>query len=205
MKKELLTQINKLKKTNIKKLIDKRVKEFEALGKKKDEIFNELCFCILTANSTAERCIAVQDKVGDGFQKLRKNDLIKKLKQLSCRFHTKRAGYIVEARNCCSELFQVLSTNPYQARKWLVKNVKGLGMKEASHFLRNIGFKDLAIIDFHIVDILVKNTIIKKPKNLNKEYVKIEDKLREIAKKVKLSLAGLDLYLWYMETGRILK
>ena len=90
-------------------------------------------------------------------------------------------------------------------REWLVKNVKGLGMKEASHFLRNIGFKDLAIIDFHIVDILVENKIINKPKNLNKEYIKIEEKLRGIAKKVKLSLAELDLYLWYMETGKVLK
>jgi N-glycosylase/DNA lyase len=205
MEKELLDEIKKLKKSKIKRLIDKKIKEFQELGKSKNKIFNELCFCILTANSTAERCILVQNKVGNGFIKLRKNDLIKKLKQLSCRFHTKRAGYIVEARKCCTDLFTALSLNPFKAREWLMKNVKGLGMKEASHFLRNIGFKDLAIIDFHIVDVLAKHKIIKKPKNLGKEYIKIEEKLREIAKKAKLSLAELDLYLWYMETGKILK
>ena len=205
MEKELLKKIKKLKKAKIRKIIDKRIKEFKELRKSKNKIFSELCFCILTANSTAERCIVVQDKVGDGFKKLKENDLIIKLKQLSCRFHTKRAGYIVEARKCCTDLFTALSLDSFKAREWIVKNVKGLGMKEASHFLRNIGFKDLAIIDFHIVDMLVKHRIIKKPKNLNKDYIKIEEKLREIAKKVKMSLAELDLYLWYMETGKILK
>lgn len=202
---QLLNEIKKLKKSKIKKLIEGRMREFEELGKSKNKTFNELCFCILTANSTAERCIAVQDKIGDGFKKLSEADLINKLKQLSCRFHTKRAGYIVEARKCCNELFEVLSLNLYQTREWIVKNVKGLGMKESSHFLRNIGFKDLAIIDFHIADILVKHKIIKKPKNLNNDYIKIEGKLREIARKTKMSLAELDLYLWYMETGKILK
>jgi len=202
----ILNQIKNLKKTQIRLVIDNRIKEFESLGKSKNKVFNELCFCILTANSTAERCISVQNRVGDGFSKLKKHDLIKKLKELSCRFHTKRTGYIVEARNCRKELFQVLSLNSHQAREWLVKNIKGIGMKEASHFLRNIGFKDLAIIDFHIIDVLVNNKIITKPKNLNRDkYIEIEDVLRNLAKKAKLNLAELDLYLWYMETGRILK
>ena len=91
-------------------------------------------------------------------------------------------------------------------REWLVKNIKGLGYKEASHFLRNIGFDDYAIIDFHIVDLLVKYNIIQKPKSLTKQkYLEIEEKLRKIAKKTNLTLAELDLYLWYMETGKILK
>ncbi|GAJ17855.1 unnamed protein product, partial [marine sediment metagenome] len=29
-------------------------------------------------------------------------------------------------------------------REWVVKNFKGLGYKEASHFLRNIGYKNFA-------------------------------------------------------------
>ena len=45
----------------------------------------------------------------------------------------------------------------YQAREWLVHNVKGIGYKEAGHFSRNIGFtQDLAILDRHILKNLKK-------------------------------------------------
>ncbi|MCK4901793.1 MAG: hypothetical protein KAS76_00435 [Thermoplasmatales archaeon] len=75
-----------------------------------------------------------------------------------------------------------------------------------SHFLRNVGFDDYAIIDFHIIDILVDNKLIEKPKTLTKKkYLEIEDLLRKLAKETNLTLAELDLYLWYMETGKILK
>ena len=93
-----------------------------------------------------------------------------------------------------------------ELREWLITNIKGLGWKESSHFLRNIGYKDSAIIDFHILDILEKNKIIKKPKTLNKtNYLNIENKLRKLSKKLNLNLAQLDFYLWYLETGKILK
>ena len=79
-------------------------------------------------------------------------------------------------------------------------------MKEASHFLRNIGFSNYAIIDFHIIDLLVKEKLITRPKTLTpKRYLEIESILETLAKKTKLSLGELDLYLWYMETGKILK
>jgi len=100
----------------------------------------------------------------------------------------------------------VLSSSNEELREWLVKNIKGLGYKESSHFLRNIGFDNFAIIDFHIVDILVKHNLIKRPETLTKKrYLEIENILKEIAKKLELSLAELDLYLWYTETGKILK
>lgn len=93
-----------------------------------------------------------------------------------------------------------------ERRAWLVDNISGLGYKEASHFLRNIGFDDYAIIDFHILDILERYHLIKKPKTLTaKRYRDIEAILRKLAAQTNLSLAELDLYLWYLETGKILK
>ena len=73
--------------------------------------------------------------------------------------------------------------NEYEKREWLVKNIKGIGYKEASHFLRNIGYKNIAIIDFHILDLLVKNNLLKeKPKTLTKgKYLEIENILRKLA------------------------
>jgi len=90
--------------------------------------------------------------------------------------------------------------------EWLVKNISGIGYKEASHFLRNIGFTNLAIVDFHILNLLARHGLIEKPKTLTrKKYLEIEEVLRAIAEKLDLNLAELDLYLWYMETGKVLK
>jgi len=198
----LVKQINELKNSEVKFKVDQRLKEFE-----KNEPFSELCFCILTANSTAERCISVQSKVGKGFHTLSPSKLQKKLKENGCRFHNKRSSYIIEARTKKQELYSSLKElNEKDLREWLAKNIKGLGYKESSHFLRNIGYKNSAIIDFHILDVLEKNNLIKKPKTLNKNnYLDIETKLKVLAKKLKLNLAELDLYLWYLETGKILK
>jgi len=37
-------------------------------------------------------------------------------------------------------------------REWLIRSIRGIGYKEASHFLRNIGLgENLAILDRHIL------------------------------------------------------
>ncbi|MAG08722.1 N-glycosylase [Candidatus Woesearchaeota archaeon] len=205
--KRLLESVENLKKGKVRELVDSRIREFKQKGEKTiNELFSELCFCILTANSTAERCIAVQDKIKDGFLKLKEEQLADNLKKHSCRFHTKRASYIIEARKHLEELSKIIEQDSQKAREWLVKNIKGIGYKESSHFLRNIGHQNLAIIDFHIIDLLVKHNLTEKPKTLTKkEYFKLEDTLRTIATNTQLSLAELDLYLWYMETGKVLK
>ena len=208
--KNLIQKINLLKKSKIRLLVNKRMEEFENSGKKSSKIlFSELCFCLLTANFNAARAIEIQNSVGKHFHSLSEKLLAKKLKKSGHRFPNARAHFISEARKCKSLLKS--SINPKdeaKTRDWLVKNIKGLGMKEASHFLRNIGFKNLAIIDFHIIDLLAKYNLIKKPKSKSlsrKEYLKIEQVLKTLAKRVNLNLSELDLYLWYMETGKILK
>lgn len=204
---KLLTKIKNLKNSKVKKLVDRRIKEFETLEKKSSkEIFKELCFCILTANCAAETCINIHNKIDNKFLTLNKSKLKKKLKKLGYRFHN-RAPWIIEARKYKDSLKKILkSMNESKARDWLVKNIKGIGYKEASHFLRNIGYKNLAIIDFHVIDLLVNNKIIKNPKTMTKRiYLEIENKLKNISKKLNLNLAELDLYLWYLETGKVLK
>lgn len=201
MSKKLILDINTLKGDDVGDLVNKRIKEFKRLGKKSSrEIFKELCFCLLTANYNAERAIEIQKKIGDGFLALSESRLAEALQKLGYRYPNVRAGYIVEARK------HVGSLTSYIERDWLVENIKGLGYKEASHFLRNIGHEDFAIIDFHIVDLLERNKLIVRPKTLTKiKYFEVEDALRKIAEKCALTLAELDLYLWYMETGKILK
>ncbi|MEM4194732.1 MAG: N-glycosylase/DNA lyase [Candidatus Anstonellales archaeon] len=208
--KKILEKIKRLRKGRVKKLIDKRVKEFKRAGKSsKQRIFSELCFCILTANYSAEGGIRIQKEIGDGFLKMGEKALAKKLKKLGHRFPNTRAKFIVEARKKFAKKIKEIVfsfADGREAREWLVKNVKGLGYKEASHFLRNVGFMDLGIVDFHIVDLLVKNRIIKKPKTITrKKYFEIEDVLKKLAERTGLEPGELDLYLWYIETGKVLK
>ena len=204
----LIYKIESLKKGKIGGLVKKRIKDFKNVNKASmSELFNELCFCILTANFNAEKSIKIQNEIGDSFLNLSEKVLAKKLKNLGYRFPNIRAKYISESSSC-KELVQknAISLKGEGLRKWLVNNVKGFGYKEASHFLRNIGFDDYAIIDFHIIDILVEYNLIKKPKTITrKKYLEIEKILKKIAEKLDLSLSELDLYLWYMKTGKILK
>ncbi|MGB9748476.1 MAG: N-glycosylase/DNA lyase [Candidatus Woesearchaeota archaeon] len=213
---ELIKKIENLKKTSIKKKINSRIREFEDILRKRNynKIMSELFFCILTANFNAERSIKIQNTIGDDFLKLRDYELASRLKDCGHRFPNTRANFICNARERKKEIIEKIKSinenhgehEEHEIREWLVKNIKGIGYKEASHFLRNIGFKNLAIIDFHIVDILERHKIIKRPKNLGKKnYLKIESVLKEIAGKTNLSLAELDLYLWFLETGKILK
>jgi len=207
--KRLLQSIKNLKNGKVKNLVDSRLREFKEIGNgSSDEIFEELYFCILTANFNAERSMKIQRRIGDEFLTISKSDLAKKLRELGHRFPNTRARYIVDARKHKNSLKDIVKmfNDDNELREWLVKNVKGIGYKEASHFLRNIGYTSFAIIDFHIIDVLTKHNIIKKPKVLTKrKYLEIEDLLREIAGKSNVNLAELDLYLWYMETGKILK
>ncbi len=207
--KKIIEKIEKLKQEEVSILIKERIIEFEQLGKKpKQEIFKELCFCILTANFTAHGGIKIQNEIGDGFLKFSQEELSKKLSELGHRFPNVRSKFILEARQNYEKIMGILSSNASEQnkRQWLQKNIKGIGMKESSHFLRNIGYKNLAIIDFHIIDFLSKQGLIEKPKTITiKKYLEIEKILENISEKVEISLGELDLYLWYAETGKILK
>jgi len=201
----------KKKKSSIKK----RLRDFENIGKKPDDdIFQELIFCVLTPQSKAVNC----DRA---VKELKKRNLLftgsaqdikPALKSLT-RFHNKKAEYLVAARKLFKNGAKInikkkLTGNIFKIREWLVKNIKGLGYKEASHFLRNVGLgSDIAIIDRHVIRNLKKERVVKKvPETITKKnYLEIENKMREFAKKNNIPLAALDLLFWSNETGFIFK
>ena len=204
----LINEIELLKKSKVSYIVNKRINGFKNVNKKSDdELFQEMCFCMLTANFNAEKSIKIQNEIGECFSTDSKDELSKKLKNYGHRFPSTRAEYISESLKCKDKLKEIVQFHDKKAlREWIVDNVKGLGYKEVSHFLRNIGFDDYAIIDFHILNILAKHNLIEKPKTLTKKkYLEIEDLLRKLAKKTDLTLSELDLYLWYLETGKVLK
>ncbi len=195
--------------------IKKRLLEFREMWKEPNEkIFAELCFCICTPQSKARACnsaIERMERIGILFRG-DEEDIRRYL--VGVRFPRNKSRYIVNARNFLTRRGDVVLkrkirfADPIKVRDWLVKNIKGVGYKEASHFLRNIGLGEkLAILDRHILKNLLKYGIIKSmPKTLTpKKYLEIEKKMKKFSKRMDIPLAELDLLLWSEETGEIFK
>ncbi len=186
-------------------LIEQRLNEFKQLNQLgTNHWFNELCFCILTANSKAETAIRIQQEVGvNGFIDLSQQELARIIKNNKHRFHNNKAKFIVQAREFVAIKNKIKNLSGQQAREFIVKNIKGLGYKEASHFLRNVGYDDVAIIDRHILRFMHQQNLISSiPKHITiKFYLECE----HILSKFKVKLSRLDLIIWEKMTGKVLK
>ena len=205
---KLIKEIQALRQSKVKTIVNKRLKEFESFQKKNTKAwFSELCFCILTANSKAITALNIQNELGaKGFCSHSQKELSNAIKRNKHRFHNNKAKYIKEARDHIDIKNKIKNMPEFEARAWIIKNIKGLGYKESSHFLRNVGYKNLAILDRHIINLMHENKILKqKPTLTKKNYLKIEGRFKSIANKLNMSAAELDLYMWYMKTGKILK
>ncbi|MBS3162718.1 N-glycosylase/DNA lyase [Candidatus Woesearchaeota archaeon] len=191
MTKELWDHYEKIKNT-----IHSRLKEFKQ-PKNKKEIFRELCFCILAANTSSRMASRVMENVGDVIFYGSEEQIKEKLHSLSCRFYNRRANFIYHAQKIDIKY----------DRDYLVENFKGIGYKEASHFLRNIGYSGYAILDKHILNSLVEFKVIKeKPFGLNrKKYLEIENKMKKFSAKIEINMDELDFVLWSRKTGEVLK
>jgi len=183
--------------------IKARLKDFE----NNKDYFYELCFCLLTPQSSAKRAdVCIQELKQLDFKNKDINPV--KILEKKIRFHNNKSNYLKEAKNNYKEIEKALNNikDSKELREFLVKNIKGYGYKEASHFLRNIGYKNLAILDRHILKNLEELKVIKIPKSLNKNnYLKIENKFQNFANKVNISMDELDLLFWSQETGEIFK
>lgn len=192
-----------------KSVIKNRLDEFRRL-KSSEETFSELCFCLLTPQSKAKLCWMAVTKLKEK-NLLLSNDHEKIKNWLAgVRFANNKAKYIAEAAGSWKEIREKIAScsNARELREWLVANVKGLGYKEASHFLRNIGRGEgIAILDRHILKNLLKHGVIREiPRTLTKKrYMEIEERMKEFARNVKIPLADLDLLFWSEETGEVFK
>lgn len=197
--------------------IRQRTSEFEAVwAAGTDELlWEEMVFCFFTGGCSAKMGLrsieAVRPLLLTGTHEELMNALVGKH-----RYPRARSGYIVASRDflqehCNLELRKKLESfeDPLERRDWLVKEkrIKGLGYKEASHFLRNIGLKGYAILDKHILRSLAELKIIDDPKppNTKLKYLTVEEKLKQLAENLNIDFDELDLVLWSMKTGEILK
>jgi N-glycosylase/DNA lyase len=228
MQKELIFAVEEIEKVisskyngiPLKDIVEKRIQEFKELGANgktrfdfrpfldidlETGLFGELCFCFLTANSSAELGIKIQKFVGDeGFMKKSFEELSQIFKNMGHRYPEIRAHYIFLARNF--DITSVLKEKDGKKAREKVIKLKGLGMKESSHFLRNIGFDDVAIVDRHIYRFLVRHKLVPQRESISPSlYLICEGVLTKISEILKIPLSALDLFIFFKQSGKVLK
>ncbi len=193
-----------------------RIIEFKSVWNNADEkrLFQELAFCLLTPQSKAENAWKTILNLSDNQMLFHSNAEALANEMNLVRFKNNKARYVVEARemffNNSKGIRKTISEQQtvFDKRNWLNKNIKGYGLKESSHFLRNIGFvEDITILDRHILKNLKNFNVIKEiPKSISEnKYFEIENKIKEFSSETKIPLSHLDFIFWYNETKSLYK
>jgi N-glycosylase/DNA lyase len=212
--------IEELQRTYLEKrpAIRARLSEFEAvIVEGNDErLFEELVYCIFTAGASARMGLNSVERVRGRLLKAGHRQLNRMLTGAH-RYPNARSGYVVHTRDflrgdCGLRLRERLNSfgDDAEARRdYFAKNpgVKGIGYKEASHYLRNIGYFGYAILDKHILRTLNELGVIESPNppGTKKKYLAVEDRMRKFASDIRINFDELDLLLWSNKTGEILK
>ncbi|GBC70294.1 putative N-glycosylase/DNA lyase [Candidatus Calditenuaceae archaeon HR02] len=199
--------------SRLRDVIEQRLEEFRRVDKSNGgRLFEELVFCILTPQSSARRAdSAVRELSERGLlERGRIREIYSVLRRWGVRFPARKAQYIVLNRRKLRYgrgLQRILGADARATREVLVRKVLGMGYKEASHFLRNIGYEGLAIIDRHVLRGLVKIGVLNQGLDVSnrKRYLLVEERFMEAARIVSVPPEALDLLLWYEGTGEIFK
>ena len=200
----------------IKEGIEKAIKGYKKAWKGTEkEVFAEMAFCILTPQSKAKNAWqAITTLVENNL--LYEGSAEEIVEYLNIvRFKNNKSRYLVEFRDLMTEdgklqPKKILESkgNTFEKRKWILKNVKGMGLKEANHVLRNLGFgEEIAILDRHILRNLQRLNVIEEiPKTLTeKKYYEIEKAMKKYSEYSGIKMDELDLVLWYKEAGEVFK
>jgi N-glycosylase/DNA lyase len=194
-----------------------RLAEFDDIGKRGTDLnlWEEMVFCFFTGGCSARMGLNALEAVRPILLTGEQEELAAALTGVH-RYPNARARYIVASRaflreHCGLRLRKKLSGFDchFERRDWLVreKGIKGLGYKEASHYLRNIGFTGYAILDKHVLNCMAELKIIDeaKPPNTRSKYLMIEDRMKSLSCETGIDFDELDLVLWSMKTDMILK
>lgn len=187
-----------------------RLAEFRAVPP--ENYFYELCFCLLTPQSRAVHCdlvIGLLREAGFERREIDPEPFLHPSKSVYVRFHRTKAKRLLSLKRIFPSLLpELISERPSRAlRESLVEKVSGLGYKEASHFLRNIGRMDLTIIDRHILRAFLELGLLSElPASIGRgRYLELEGMFDGLAARLRIPPDELDLALWSRQTGMILK
>ncbi|MCS7224072.1 MAG: DNA lyase [Armatimonadetes bacterium] len=196
----------------IRAVIEDRLEEFKKIRQKGEgAVFEELIFSILAAGTSA----LMAQKALERVRPLLNDGSAKRLTRAlrSYRFPKQRALCIVSARKAVKDLGMDLTQwlaqfeNLFEMREACIRTFRGLGYKTASHFLRNIGYFGLAILDIHVVRTLFALGVLPsdRPPSSRKRYLEAEEQFLIFADKIGVRPEALDLVLWASRTGYVFK
>jgi len=195
----------------VRPIVKRRLKEFEKFLKHDDKkIFEEMTYCVFAANSSAEMAKTALKHLKPILWSGTLNEYQRAVHK-KVRFYNVRSKYLYHNRNKIKELgglkTHLKDKNPHERRAFIKDNFKGFGLKESSHFLRNIGYRGYCIIDKHVLNVMTDLNVLKNnnpPKN-EKEYFEIERKIQKFAEKENYDIDELDLALWSFKTGKVMR
>lgn len=114
--------------------------------------------------------------------------------------HIRRTAEAIYQLNGSIKNLLYFNRDSRDTRMKIVRIAIGIGPKQASLFLRNIGYADnLAILDRHVLQYMfLLNLLPEKTKEMTSlsVYIATEDKLRIYAKRIKTHLSRLDTAIW---------
>jgi len=198
----------------VRELIERRLAEFRSVDRRDVvRLFEELTFCVMTPQSRAKAALRAVEELksrglllGGGPE-----EVAEVLRRNGIRFHNQKAKYIVKNRELVRgdkpRLIELLGEDVHRVREVLVEEVWGFGLKEASHFMRNIGYSGLAVLDRHILKWMKDLGAIEEvPGTLTRRrYLELERRFIRLSEELGLAPEALDLLLWYASTGEVLK
>ena len=190
--------------------IRRRLQDFASVPKHRR--FYELCFCLMTPQSSAVHASMVQADLEQMNFLENGQDVVNVLRAPDryIRFHHTKHRRLHHAREqwpMIEALLYDTSISEQDRRNRLREIVNGFGMKEASHFLRNIGHRGLAIIDRHLLTNLVTCGVYEEIPSVStiKCYEDVERKFTDYCESIGIDMDEIDLLFWCAQTGHILK
>jgi N-glycosylase/DNA lyase len=196
--------------------IKSRLDEFKEIFERGDDrrIFEELTFCILTSAVGPRIGLNALNAIKDALIDADEEELYMKL--ANEHKYPEKAGYIVHTREYLKREYNfelkglILSFEDRIDRRDFFassKDIKGIGYLQASHFLRNIGFFGYALLDKNVLRSLYELGVIEnvRPASTRTKYIDIENRMKQFADAIQISIDELDLLLWSERTGHIPK
>lgn len=174
------------------------------------ELWASMSFCILSSNvrldaaNKAHRAIHEKPSLftrGHDTEAL-ETRIQNRLVHTGYRFHKTKAVQLAKSwvalRDNHTKLVELFSTanDVFIIREYVISTFSGIGIKQASMFLRDIGATcELAIIDTHIRRFLAAHVRDFNP-SIKREYLLAESWLGELAHFHACSVAAVDLAIW---------
>jgi len=78
----IASKVESLKKSKVSNVIKRRMRGFTEV----EDLFSEMCFCLLAFNYSAAGAAKIQEEIGEDFHTLTEDELTAELKRLGHRF-----------------------------------------------------------------------------------------------------------------------